>query len=1253
MVKDNLSPLSGGRIKCLLILVIAAIATSGGAGQAWAQPAATTTTLAVASGGSAVTTLTSGSVVTLTATVLAGTTPVTVGQVNFCNAAATHCTDINVLATAQITSAGTAVFKFRPGVGSHTYKAVFLGTPNGAKSYAGSSSGTAALIVTGPYKSSTALSGPGNFEATEFGLGVYYSPYTLTVTVLGPTSTALTGTVSILDASNGNAVLGTASLGASTGFNYAVYSTSETVYPTCCAVAGDFNGDGIPDVAVAVLQVPGNWPYSGAVAMLLGDGTGNFNPVAASTQAGNNPVYIVASDFNGDGNLDLAMVGQQGGFANVSGLSVLLGNGDGTFSNGDYAIASNNLFGALAVGDFNLDGIQDIAVVNFLSGTVSILLGNGDGNFTQTAVSPQTGPAPYSIVVADFNGDGIPDLAVAISHSVTILLGNGDGTFNAAPSLPASCSVTAGDFNGDGILDLVIGGIVFLGNGDGTFKTPAGSLPGGCPDVPVAVADFNGDGIPDLVWGGNTVSLGNGDGTFTSGLTLPFQANSPAVADFNGDGIPDVASPEVNNDALDVALIGIQSASVTVQGIAPSGQGEHLLVASYTGDGNYDPSTGSQQLNVRYLIPEVTATPSSSNVALGQSLTVTIAVLDRFIGFPTATGSVVLTSGSYASSAATLDDGSATIVIPAGALAPGTDTLTAAYSGDLTYQPTTGTATVIVAGPPGFALSGTGVGAGVGNTSTITVTPAGGFTGSVVLTAAITSSPAGATSPPSLSFGSSTPVSITGTSPGTATLTVTTTTATTPGVYTVTVTGTSGSITGTTTITVTVAKAIPTVTVTPSSSNITTAQGLTVTVAVSAGASSPTPTGSVTLTSGAYSSAATTLSSGSAAINIPAYSLSTGSVTLTASYSPDSSSSEYSSASGVGTVFVSTITPTVTVTPFATSIPSTQPLQVDISVSGPSGDPTPTGSVDLTSGNYDSGSVMLSAGSAAINIPASSLSPGNDTLGVSYTPDSTGGATYGSALGDSPVTVTASDPTPVVGSMSPAVQTAGSAAFTLTVNGSGFIPGSTIYWGTSALTTQFGSAGQIAALIPASGIESSGTDSITVENPSPGGGTSNTLQFEVDSSGAGSPSFAVVTATVTPGQSATYSVTLPSAATAVTASCLNLPSGASCSFSSSAGTVTIATSSTTPAGTYQVTMVFTETVPGAASSFVLLPILLLPLLLFRRKWNVANIGFTACLGLVLMAAAAGVGCGSGAAGAPPVAPTHEVTTAGAVTLTVQ
>ena len=294
------------------------------------------------------------------------------------------------------------------------------------------------------------------------------------------------------------------------------------------------------------------------------------------------------------------------------------------------------------------------------------------------------------------------------------------------------------------------------------------------------------------------------------------------------------------------------------------------------------------------------------------------------------------------------------------------------------------------------------------------------------------------------------------------------------------------------------------------------------------------------------------------------------------------------------------------------------------------------------------------AGSVAIDIPAGSLNPGSDTLAVSYTPDSASIASYSSATGSNSVTVTPPNPSPVVSSISPAVQTAGSAAFTLTVNGSGFISGSTVYWGRSALTTQFGSSRQITAQVPASDIATSGTDSVTLQNPSPGGGTSNTLQFEVDSSGAGSPSFAANSATVTPGQSATYSVTLPATATAVTTgSCLNLPTGAACSYSSTANTVTITTSSTTPAGTYQVTMVFTETVAGAASSFILLPVLMLPVLRVRRKWAAGKIWLTVCLGLVLLVASASIGCGGGSGGTPPPPPTHQVTTSGVVTLTVR
>ena len=107
--------------------------------------AATTTTLSVTSTSSPVTTVASGSVVALTASVKAGTTALTTGQVNFCDASASYCTDIHLLGTAQLTSAGTAVLRFRPRIGGHSYKAVFLGI----NSDASSSSSASGLTVTG------------------------------------------------------------------------------------------------------------------------------------------------------------------------------------------------------------------------------------------------------------------------------------------------------------------------------------------------------------------------------------------------------------------------------------------------------------------------------------------------------------------------------------------------------------------------------------------------------------------------------------------------------------------------------------------------------------------------------------------------------------------------------------------------------------------------------------------------------------------------------------------------------------------------------------------------------------------------------------------------------------------------------------------------------------------------------------------------------------------------------------------------
>ena len=197
----------------------------------------------------------------------------------------------------------------------------------------------------------------------------------------------------------------------------------------------------------------------------------------------------------------------------------------------------------------------------------------------------------------------------------------------------------------------------------------------------------------------------------------------------------------------------------------------------------------------------------------------------------------------------------------------------------------------------------------------------------------------------------------------------------------------------------------PTVTVTPSTSSITTAQTLAVTVSVSGGTGNPTPTGSVTVTSGSYTSSATALVSGGATINVPAGSLSTGNDTLTASYTPDSgSSSTYNNATGTASVTVTQAktTPTVTVSPSPSNVTTAQSLTVTVTVGGT---PTPTGSVTLTSGTYISSATAPTGGVATINVPAGSLSTGNDTLTASYTPDSASSSTYNGATGTASVTV--------------------------------------------------------------------------------------------------------------------------------------------------------------------------------------------------------------------------------------------------------
>ena len=580
------------------------------------------------------------------------------------------------------------------------------------------------------------------------------------------------------------------------------------------------HGDGTFASQARILHIPsfqGQEPPSGQIAVTIGDFDGDgHTDIAALVQfelgAVPNPVYSATASI----------------------AFVYYGNGDGTFSAPVVAGVFNRIYSGIFAADLNKDGRSDLVYQTYEEPIPVPYMQTADSVGVQMSLPGRTfaqerhfngGLFESGLEIADVNGDGFPDLlsmnggfspngnyTTAPGNSVTELLSV--GAPSSAALLPTSTVVVTSNHSvaaGAGVTFTATvanrGPAAGLPTGTVTFTDRTGlssTVPLAAESLSSATATCTtstlgiGTDIVNAVYSGDS-AFAPSSGQVSQTITGYLATLSATVAPNPGIvGQPITVTGSVANGAgvTTASPTGYVEFSDSLTGSLGSGQvskrlasaditltaGVHTITAWYSGDALH--TAASTTVSATALTETGVTIDAPASVLSSQDVAATILVSSG-VGGTAPTGSVVLSSGAYTSAAAVLANGSAIITLPAGALPVGTDTLKAAYTPDAAassnfLSSSASTVTIAVTQPPpSFSIAATSVsispGATTGNTSTITIKPAYGFTGKVALSVVESSHPAGAVDPPALSFGASTPVTINGTTAGTATLTITTT----------------------------------------------------------------------------------------------------------------------------------------------------------------------------------------------------------------------------------------------------------------------------------------------------------------------------------------------------------------------------------------------------------------------------------------------------------------------------------------------